>query len=104
VIPVTPGDYAFHVYGTINGENVDETFTPGPETFSSVEDRAALEFPSTTAGTPVAVAGATGGISRSDVGGGLAVGLAALAALAATAAVRRRPILRPLTHGASAGD
>ena len=107
VIPVTPGDYAFHVYGTINGENVDEMFTPGPETFSSVEDRAALEFPSTSAGTPVAMAGATGGstgISRSDIGGGLVAGLASLTALVAATMIRRRPTLRPLTHGASAGD
>jgi MYXO-CTERM domain-containing protein len=108
VIPVTPGDYAFHVYGTINGENVDETFTPGPETFSSGEDRAALEFPSASAGSPAAMAGVTGGssgISRSDIGGGLAVGLAGLVALAAATAIRRRhPALRPVTHGASAGD
>jgi hypothetical protein len=110
VIPVAPGDYSFHVSGTINGETIDETFTSGPETFSPVEDRATLEFPSTSAGSPAAVCGVTGatggssGISGSDLGGGLAVGLAALVALAgATMLLRRRPALRHLTHGASAG-
>jgi hypothetical protein len=45
LIPTQPGDYSFHVWGTINGTEIDETFTAGPETFSTVIDRTTLEFP-----------------------------------------------------------
>ena len=45
LIPTQPGDYSFHIWGTINGVDVDETFTAGPETFSTVIDRTTLEFP-----------------------------------------------------------
>lgn len=44
-IPTAAGDYSFHVFGTINGTQVDETFTSGPDTFSTVIDRSTLEFP-----------------------------------------------------------
>jgi len=44
-IPTQPGDYSFHIWGTINGTEIDEMFTAGPETFSTVIDRATLEFP-----------------------------------------------------------
>jgi hypothetical protein len=44
-IPTAAGDYSFHVFGTINGTAVDETFTSGPDTFSTVIDRSTLEFP-----------------------------------------------------------
>jgi hypothetical protein len=44
-IPTRPGDYSFHIWGTINGTEFDETFTAGPETFSTVIDRTTLEFP-----------------------------------------------------------
>jgi hypothetical protein len=39
------GDYSFRIYGTINGTDIDETFTSGPETFGPVEDPAPLQFP-----------------------------------------------------------
>ncbi len=39
-IPTQPGDYSFHVTGEIDGVAVDETFTAGPETFSTVRPRA----------------------------------------------------------------
>jgi hypothetical protein len=39
------GDYTFRVYGTINGTEIDESFTSGPETFGPVEDPAPLRFP-----------------------------------------------------------
>ncbi len=44
-IPTAPGDYSFHIWGTINGTQIDETFTAGPDTFSTVIDRSTLEFP-----------------------------------------------------------
>jgi hypothetical protein len=45
LIPTTPGQYAFHFTGTIDGEDVDETFTSGPKTFSDVENPQSVEFP-----------------------------------------------------------
>ena len=39
------GDYTFRVFGTINGAEIDESFTSGPETFGPVEDPAPLRFP-----------------------------------------------------------
>ncbi len=44
-IPTQPGDYSFHVTGEIDGVAIDETFTAGPETFSTVTPREELEFP-----------------------------------------------------------
>jgi hypothetical protein len=44
-IPTRPGRYAFHLSGTIEGEEVDETFTSGPKTFGDVEDPRSAEFP-----------------------------------------------------------
>jgi hypothetical protein len=43
--PTRPGRYAFHFSGTIEGEEVDETFTSGPRTFSDVENPADVQFP-----------------------------------------------------------
>ena len=39
------GDYSFHIFGTINGDSIDETFTSGPQTFDTVEDAATYQFP-----------------------------------------------------------
>ena len=36
-IPTRPGQYTFHFSGTIDGEEVDETFTSGPGAFDDVE-------------------------------------------------------------------
>ncbi len=36
-MPTAEGEYSFHITGTIDGNAVDETFTSGPDTFSSVE-------------------------------------------------------------------
>lgn len=109
VIPVQPGDYAFHIYGTINGEEIDETFTPGPETFSSVLDRATLEFPATSASAGAMTAGSTGGsagIGRDDLSGGLLAGLAGLLAIIGGGQLlRSRRDPRPVvSQTASAGD
>lgn len=43
--PMAEGDYSFRVFGEIEGNPIDETFTAGPETFAAVESRAAFEFP-----------------------------------------------------------
>jgi hypothetical protein len=45
IIPSQPGDYTFHIFGDIDGFEVDEEFTSSPDTFSVVEDPAELKFP-----------------------------------------------------------
>lgn len=45
LIPTEPGQYSFHFSGTIDGEEVDETFTSGPGTFDDVENPQAAQFP-----------------------------------------------------------
>ena len=43
--PAKPGDYTFRIYGTLDGTDVDESFTSSPEGFGAVEDPAPLHFP-----------------------------------------------------------
>lgn len=45
LIPTEPGQYSFRFSGTIDGEDVDETFTSGPGTFDDVENPRSAEFP-----------------------------------------------------------
>ena len=45
LIPTRPGTYSFHFTGSIDGENVDETFTSGPKTFADVDDPQSVQFP-----------------------------------------------------------
>jgi len=44
-IPTRSGQYSFHFTGTIDGQDVDETFTSGPKTFSDVESPQSVQFP-----------------------------------------------------------
>lgn len=43
--PMAEGDYTFRIFGEIEGNPVDETFTSSPEGFGSVQPREPLEFP-----------------------------------------------------------
>jgi len=47
--PSQPGPYTFRFTGTVDGEEVDETMSSGPRTFSEVVDVASSEFPATEA-------------------------------------------------------
>jgi len=69
--PMAEGDYSFHVFGTVEGVAVDETFTSGPDTFSPIQPR--LEFPTTTAQVSKDTAGLPA-ISGALALAGLAVG------------------------------
>jgi hypothetical protein len=45
LIPTRPGNYTFHFTGSVRGQNVDQSFTSGPNTFDAVKEPTAAEFP-----------------------------------------------------------
>jgi len=45
IIPTAPGDYTFHLTGTIDGTPVDETATSSDSTFNSAIDATGIQFP-----------------------------------------------------------
>jgi hypothetical protein len=45
MIPTRPGTYTFRFTGTIAGQEIDEVFTSGPETFSDANLAASVQFP-----------------------------------------------------------
>lgn len=44
-IPTAAGPYTFRIFGEIDGEAIDESFTAGPDTFGEVQDTAGGQFP-----------------------------------------------------------
>lgn len=102
--PMAEGDYTFHLVGEIEGVAIDETFTAGPDTFSSVIARAPLEFPPAQANGGETVGAATigggGETGTGDDGQGGGPSLALLAGLSALGAaglwVGRRRLVGPI--------
>jgi hypothetical protein len=45
IMPTAPGDYTFHLTGTIHGEPIDITVTSSNETFDTVKGTADIQFP-----------------------------------------------------------
>lgn len=45
VIPTEEGAYTFHIFGAIEGMEIDESFTSGPDTFAEVASRQTMNFP-----------------------------------------------------------
>jgi hypothetical protein len=43
--PTVAGPYTFHLFGSIEGNEIDESFTSSPDGFSEVEEVAAGQFP-----------------------------------------------------------
>lgn len=93
--PTAAGPYTFHISGTIDGQEVDESFTSGPDTFSEVQDVTLGQFPvvlpaaGDTARDAEAGAAAAGTATLALVIGGAGL-VAGLVALGLTLA-RRRP-------------
>ncbi len=85
--PTTPGDYTFRIYGTIDGTEVDESFTSSPEGFGAVQDPAPLQFPKEAQAATERTAGLMAG---GGAIGSLATGLGAAGAAAGLAALVRR--------------
>lgn len=48
VFPTAPGAYTFRIFGSIEGTEIDESFTSGPETFSEIEAVDDIAFPAVT--------------------------------------------------------
>ena len=45
LIPMMPGDYTFRIFGTIEGAEIDETFSAADGQFSSIEPIEDIQFP-----------------------------------------------------------
>jgi hypothetical protein len=43
--PTRAGAYTFHITGSVEGQEIDETFTSSPEGFSEVEEVSSAQFP-----------------------------------------------------------
>lgn len=85
--PMEPGDYTFRIFGTIDGTDIDESFTSSPEGFGAVQDPAPLQFPKIAQATTERSAGFMAG---GGALGGLAMGLGAAGAAAGLAGSLRR--------------
>ena len=46
-IPTASGKYTFHIYGTVEGDAVDESFTSSPDGFNEVQEATSGQFPVT---------------------------------------------------------
>jgi hypothetical protein len=46
-IPTASGKYTFHIYGTVEGNAVDESFTSSPDGFNEVQEATSGQFPVT---------------------------------------------------------
>jgi type 1 fimbria pilin len=45
MIPTLPGDYTFHLTGSVDGNPIDATATSSDSTFDSVQDPTSIQFP-----------------------------------------------------------
>jgi hypothetical protein len=94
--PTAAGRYAFRLHGTIDGTEVDETFTSGVDGFGDVAEVAAGQFPvQLPAAADVAADARTGAGAAGTATMGLVLGgaglLVGLVALGLALAGRRRP-------------
>jgi hypothetical protein len=95
-IPTAGGKYTFHIYGAIEGNQVDESFTSSPDGFNEVQEATSGQFPVTLpTAAELSAEAKKGADAASQVtialvlgGAGLIVGLLALGV---TLASRRRP-------------
>jgi len=77
--PTAAGPYTFHIFGEVDGEPIDESFTSGEETFSEVQDVTGGQFP--------VVLPAAGDTARDAEAGAAAAGTATLALVIGGAAL-----------------
>jgi hypothetical protein len=99
LIPTVPGDYTFRIFGDLEGQEIDESFTSGPETFSVIGEPSEIQFPEQLA-APATADGESGSSSESSSSDdtartlgiiGIIVGVVGLAAgVVGVAAAQRR--------------
>lgn len=86
IIPTQEGAYTFRFFGTIEGTDIDESFTSGPETFSEAQSTDSISFPAATeadGGSAVADAEDKADSARTLAIVGIVAGVLGLAAGAA---------------------
>jgi hypothetical protein len=93
--PTAAGAYTFHIFGAIDGNQIDESFTSSPEGFDEVEELSGGQFPVQFPAQAELVADAEAGANASSqVTIALAVGaaglLAGLVGIGLALAARRR--------------
>jgi hypothetical protein len=84
--PTAAGAYTFRIFGEVEGESFDESFTSGPDTFSEVQDVTGGQFPVQFPATADVVRDAQAGAAAANTatialvlgGAGLLAGLVAL--------------------------
>lgn len=97
--PTTAGQYTFRIYGTLNGEQIDERFESGPGRFADIQSLEPLQFPVQVAAPPADLqsqldeAKSAANAARTIGIVGIVVGLLGLGV--AAAALMRRPGSRP---------
>jgi len=105
LFPTRAGTWEFRFTGTIGGEEIDELFTSGPETFSDIVDPASVAFPAADpSNADIAarverdaerleadVTAAGDDASRASLLGYIGIGVGVLALIGAGLALRRRP-------------
>lgn len=67
-VPTRTGNYSFHIFGTLGSDKIDERFTSSPDTFDSVQEITALQFPdkpgfNQAGSVPPATAGTSTGVA-----------------------------------------
>ena len=97
MIPTRPGTYTFHFTGTIAGQEIDEVFTSGPDTFSDAELAADISFPVKDPTTGELAQAVDRLNARVGEGGGdqtalwIALASGIIAVIALVVAMRKRP-------------
>jgi hypothetical protein len=95
-IPTAAGPYTFHIYGRIEDQPIDESFTSSPTGFDEVRDLAGGQFPNTLPALADVSAAANKGATAADqvtialAVGGLGVVLALIALGLSLATIMRR--------------
>ncbi|MGH2692054.1 MAG: hypothetical protein ACRDHM_06085 [Actinomycetota bacterium] len=96
MIPTRPGTYTFHFTGTVAGQEIDEVFTSGPDTFSDARIPSEIQFPEQDPTNGELAESIERLSARVDNAGGgnaalwAAIGSGVLAVFALVAALRRR--------------
>ena len=97
MIPTRPGTYTFRFTGAVAGQEIDEVFTSGPDTFSDAGLASGIQFPAqdpTTGELAEAVDRLNARLDETGGGDGaalwVAIGSGVVALIALVAALRRR--------------